>query len=107
MIQLQLEFLLDTVLSRAQPLGDPCLRYRKGIQCSYDPVKYKGDTYCLYGTADYLLEYDAQDKAAINLVILTARKLDFKCCYEKTRPLCCGMAQIIALMCEFHSCCCP
>lgn len=100
MIKLHLDILFNSVLTNIQPRA-PGIRYEKDVTCSLDPVKFKGDTYQLYGTADYVLEYDEREKGAANLVVLSAGRLGFKCSEERPNYACCGMAQIVALMCKF------
>lgn len=100
MIKLHLDALLDYVHALVQP-QEPHVRLEQGMQYTLNPVTYKGDTYRLHGCIDYILRYDEQDKMAVKLVVLRAKKLGFKCCPGKSRVSCCGPAQVIALMGEF------
>lgn len=101
MINLHLDALLDHVLSAVQPQG-PRARLESKATYGIAPVTYKGDTYRLCGSADYIVRFDDQDRAAVKLVVVTARKLGFKCCSGKSRYSCCGAEQLVALMGGFR-----
>jgi hypothetical protein len=65
------------------------------------PAEYKGKNYTLYGIPDYVLLYDAEKKTAAKLVVVTAKQPGFACCSQNERYSCCGVAQIMAYMCEY------
>lgn len=100
MIKLHLDVLLDHVLSHVQP-QEPQVHIETGVGYCFHPVTSRGGTYCLYGDADYILRYDDEDKAAVKLVVVRAKKLGFKCCGGNAHFSCCGPAQVIALMGEY------
>ncbi|KAJ6115731.1 hypothetical protein N7523_006148 [Penicillium sp. IBT 18751x] len=102
MIRVCLETLFDHVIHRIQPKDQNYLRLQTRTECRY-PVEYEGKLHVLSGTPDYVLNYSAEEKKAIKLVVVAAKGADFACCSRNTRYTCCGWNQLAAYMSMIHS----
>lgn len=98
MIDVCLKTLFDEVAFQVHS-SLPELLLQSGIEYRC-PVDYKGKKYTLSGIPDYIIRYSADKKAAVKLVIVTAKQPRFACCSRNQRYTCCGPAQILAYMSE-------
>lgn len=97
MIGVCLDTLFDYIVYRIQPKDQNDIRLQTGRECRYR-VGYKGKLHALSGFPDYVLNYNAKEKTAIKLVVVTAKQPDFACCSDNTLYTCCGRDQLAAYM---------